>query len=574
MIITNNFHESDVHRRSSTGPTHTEAHVTARILTLSLTLTIAACTGPAGTNGINGTNGTDGTDGTDGVNGTDGDDGLDRVLDPSLSPLDKMFTALGGRDTLLAASGFTVDADGTRFIAGEGLTPEGEPVAANRYSTTTSVDLANDFARVDTARDITFVFPQPQSYAEIARGELGVVDGIEHAFGFPTGAMSADRAAAFRKQLRLMQPLLLARTIAEGESLVSDGGEALIGRQLFHVLVVEDDVAPIDIYVDTDTGEIARIATVENDYFARDVALEVIYLDWQPTSGALFAPAEAFLVKDGELLVAETRSVTTIGEQNGFEFPVGAAPVANDALAERGARSHQYHYTLQSFGLPLDGVEGPFASVVVRPGVVQLLGVTHNALVIEQANGLVVVDAPLYDERAEAILAEVATRFPGKPVTHVIASHFHEDHVSGIRTLLGATNASLVVSETTEAFWRDILRASSTIVPDALAENPRTVDIVTVADGGSIVLADALRPVTVNDIENGHANDLLVPVADDVAFSVDIYSPGNGAVPFASAQLRDALIGLGLDGGTLRIVGGHGGATHTFAELESAIDSL
>lgn len=550
--------------------------MTARILmfSLALTLAMAACSGPAGTNG---TPGADGVDGDDGTNGTNGVDGSDRTLDPSLAPLEKMFAALGGREALLATAAFTVDADGTRFIAGEGATPDVAPVAANRYSTTTSVDLANDFARVDTARDITFVFPQPQSYSEIARGELGAVDGIEHAFGFPTGAMSADRAAAFRKQLRLMQPLVLARAIAEDETIASDGGEALIGRQLFHVVLVDNDVAPIEVYVDTKTGEIARVLTKENDYFARDVALEAIFLDWQPTDGAaLFAPVEAFLVKDGELLVAESRATTTVTSLDAavFEFPADATPVANEALAERGERSSQHHYTLQSFGLPTDGIEAPFTPVVVQPGIVHLLGLSHNALVIEQSAGLVIVDAPLYDERAEAILAEVATRFPGKPVTHVIASHFHEDHVSGIRTLLGATNAALVVSETTEAFWRDILAASSTIVPDALAENPRTVDIVIVPDGGSIVIADALRPVTVNDIANGHANDLLLPVADDVAFSVDIYSPGNGAVPFASAQLRDALVELGLDNDTLRIVGGHGGATQTFAELEDAIDAL
>jgi glyoxylase-like metal-dependent hydrolase (beta-lactamase superfamily II) len=449
---------------------------------------------------------------------------------------------------------------------------------ANEYSTTTSVDVTQDFARVDTARDIGFLFTGlSQTFSEIAQGGLGAVDGVESAFGFPTGAMSPDRAAAFRKQLRLLHPLLLARAIAEDATIVSDGGEAVLGRLLFHVLVVDDAVAPIEVYVDAQTGEIARVATVENDYMHRDVPLEAIYLRWEP-AGALRAPREAYLVKDGEILIAEDREVATVDPSFAatlFDFPAGTTPVADAELALRGERSHQFHYTFQAFGLPFDGVEGPFTANPLTPSVVHLLGQTHHSLVVEQANGLVVIDAPLYDERAEAILAELATRFPGKPITHVVASHFHEDHVSGIRTLLGATDAALVVSERTAGFWREILGASSTIVPDALALNPRNVEILTVEAGGNLIIDDATNPVTLDNLVNFHAADLLMAYTPDadVAFIVDIYSPGNGAFPFVTAQFRDALVAAGLDSPTLRIVGGHGGLGD-FAQLESDIDAL
>jgi hypothetical protein len=273
---------------------------------LPLTL-LFACSGPPGIDGVNGAdgqkgdpglNGLNGLDGQDGQNGLNGDngqdgqdgrDGVDRVLDPSLAPLDKMFFALGGREAILALTSARIEATGARFVAGEGFTPESEPVAANTYATTTSLDFEGGAARVDTTRQIQFLFPQQQTYAEIVRGELGAVDGIEHAFGFPTGAMSADRAAAFEKQLRLLQPLLLARAIADDETLVTDGGNAFLGRLLFHVLVVEDAVAPLEIYVDAATGEIARVATIENDYLHRDVAVEALYFDWVP-SGAPRGP--------------------------------------------------------------------------------------------------------------------------------------------------------------------------------------------------------------------------------------------------------------------------------------------
>lgn len=549
----------------------------AKTLAAMVSMTTAiACSGPAGAPGAAGK---DGAPGEDGAAGAPGADGEDRVLDPTLAPLDKMFAALGGRDAVLALEGIEVDATGVRFIAGQGPDPAAEPAVANAYATTTSLDLGQDFARVDTAREVRFLFAGTiQTFAEIAQGDRGAVDGIESGFGFPTGAMGPDRAAAFRKQLRLMHPLLLARAIAADETIVRDGGEAVLGRLLFHVLVVDDAVAPIEVYVDAQTGEIARVATVENDYMHRDVPLEAIYLRWEP-AGTVRAPREAYLVKDGEILVAEDREVAVVDptfDAALFDFPAGANPAVDADLALRGERSHQFHYTGQGFGLPFDGIEGPFTANALTPSVVHLVGQTHHSLVVEQQNGLVVIDAPLYDERAEAILDELGTRFPGKSITHVVASHFHEDHVSGIRTLLGATNASLVVSAHTADFWREILAAPSTIVPDALAANPRNVAIITVPPSGTLTLPDATNPVTLNNLTNFHAADLLMAYTPDadVAFIVDIYSPGNGAYPFVTAQFRDALVAATFDSPTLRIAGGHGFGTATFAQLESDIAAL
>jgi hypothetical protein len=139
---------------------------------------------------------------------------------------------------------------------------------------------------------------------------------------------------------------------------------------------------------------------------------------------------------------------------------------------------------------------------------------------------------------------------------------------AGIRTLLGETNATLVVAEQAASFWRGILRAPSTIVEDSLAAAPRAVDIVTVDASGTLTLADATRPVQLFNFANSHADDLLFTRAGGVGFVVDVYSPGNGAGAL-SAEFRDAIEDAGLDDGVF--VGGHGGAVQTFAELDAAI---
>jgi len=55
-----------------------------------------------------------------------------------------------------------------------------------------------------------------------------------------------------------------------------------------HRLVVQDSVYPITLYVDTETGRIDKLETVEFDYVNGDVALEVNYHDWQSIEGIAF----------------------------------------------------------------------------------------------------------------------------------------------------------------------------------------------------------------------------------------------------------------------------------------------
>jgi alkyl sulfatase BDS1-like metallo-beta-lactamase superfamily hydrolase len=53
---------------------------------------------------------------------------------------------------------------------------------------------------------------------------------------------------------------------------------------------------------------------------------------------------------------------------------------------------------------------------------------------IEQMpHSVLAVEAPLYDEYTRGALVQVNEAFPGKPLTSVVATHFHYDHIGGIR---------------------------------------------------------------------------------------------------------------------------------------------
>ena len=48
----------------------------------------------------------------------------------------------------------------------------------------------------------------------------------------------------------------------------------------------------------------------------------------------------------------------------------------------------------------------------LAPGVLFVTGTTHNSVVVDQAGGLIVVEAPLNEPRSEAVLAKIRELFP------------------------------------------------------------------------------------------------------------------------------------------------------------------
>jgi hypothetical protein len=88
---------------------------------------------------------------------------------------------------------------------------------------------------------------------------------------------------------------------------------------------------------------------------------------------------------------------------------------------------------------PVRQATSPYARVSshkVADGVWYVTGGTHHSAVIEMSDHLIVVEAPLNDERALAVLAEVRGLSP-KPIKFVVNSHHHFDHAGGLRAVAG-----------------------------------------------------------------------------------------------------------------------------------------
>ncbi len=494
----------------------------------------------------------------------------------SLTPLEKAFVGIGGEEALAHLNSFVLEASGTRWNNDEGFSPDAPTMAINTFSTTVSYDVAGDNLRLDHNDRITaFGLNVPQVFSEIIIGNLGFVAGVDNILGIPERDMLSDRWAMIRKQQRLLNPQLILLDILADPSIASEGGVQLLNGSVHHLLVVEDDVHPITLYVNAATGHLAKASTMENHYLHRDVVLEAFYLGWQPTEAGIRFPYEVFIALNESIILHETRdSVQVNGDLDDalFAFPNGAAPMFDAALVRRGERSSQFQAAFVALGLPQDGVQTFVQATELAPGVFHLTGGSHHSLIVEQDAGIVVVEAPLYGPRSEAIIAWIETSFPGKPISSVIVSHFHEDHAAGARTFV-AEGATVVVSEKTASLFTEVFEARSTILPDALELNPVTATIEIVPSDEPLTLADATRPVVVIPVENSHADDLVmtyVPAAG-VLFISDIYNPGTPGqlFPTGPAELLASIASHGISVST--IAGGHG-AVSSFSDLEGLVN--
>jgi hypothetical protein len=170
--------------------------------------------------------------------------------------------------------------------------------------------------------------------------------------------------------------------------------------------------------------------------------------------------------------------------------------------------------------------ESPLALAEVRPGLWEVSGANqgfYRMQFAELADRVVVYDAPVSPSTTKAMIEKFREKVPDKPISHVVLSHFHSDHIGGVRTLaeLGAT---IVAAADVQPIVQKVALAQARLF--AVADTPLP-QLKFATATATLNLGDANRPLRVLEVrDNPHVNRLLVlhDVANRAAMGSDMYS--------------------------------------------------
>ena len=126
-------------------------------------------------------------------------------------------------------------------------------------------------------------------------------------------------------------------------------------------------------------------------------------------------------------------------------------------------------------------------------GIWRLTGGRGSASVLVEFNDhLKLIEAPRNDAWVRAVIAKARELRPNKPLTHVINTHHHFDHTGGLRTAI-AEGLTVITHQGNAAFVEEIAKRPHTVVPDALAKNPKPLMLQTLKE--DTVLTDGRMTV-------------------------------------------------------------------------------
>jgi len=207
---------------------------------------------------------------------------------------------------------------------------------------------------------------------------------------------------------------------------------------------------------DATTHLLTKLETLRDHPIAGDTTTEILYRDYRDVGG-LRLPFEMIDRTAGvptEVLKTTSIELNVSELEEKFRVPSDVARVADDPDEERVER--------------------------VGRGVYLIRG-AYNVMFAAFRDYVVVLEAPLNTRYADACIRHIHETVPDKPIRYVVSTHFHFDHIAGIRRYV-AEGATIVTTPDAKPVIERAVASVHTMRPDALSRAPRAAVIETVND--------------------------------------------------------------------------------------------
>lgn len=327
------------------------------------------------------------------------------------------------------------------------------------------------------------------------------------------------------------------------------------GAMTRHTTAVTKYAEPVSLFFDPQTKLLAGYETTDTEALDGDVPAQYVFADYRDVGGVKL-PHKVTVKKNNKDYSDVQYTSASINDPDArkvFDIPEAASAEAGKAIAA--------------------GEYTPLTISKIADGVYFAKAYSHNSMVVEFPQWLVVVEAPYTDTQSKVLVKTLKEQFPNKPIQYAAVTHHHSDHIGGVRGL-AAAGATILVEKGHAPALLPLVEMHHTHPADSLEAARRAG-----AKTGMVEVFETKKTITdgKQSLElyaftgSPHAEPMVmmyVPSAK-ILFQSDLWFPATGGSGNPAAkQLYDSIKALKLDVKTM--AGGHGGVG-PFAELDNAV---
>ena len=458
--------------------------------------------------------------------------------------LDAGIKAMGGLAELQKIADITRELSGDRSDEGQGMEPvwprAAEPPVLNHARITSVRDIRG--GRAFDEVEATIFGGQPIHFRSVVAGPnaFGVSDLAKNVRVLPPPAVTGARAARFRRDPETL--LLAAGGRPEALRWVGDGEFA--GHKQRVISFADVDGTQVSLYFDAGTNLLTKTEYLNDDPVLGDVVTETVYADWRPV----------------EKVMLPFRYTDRVGGSVLQDLRVNAVKINThpaDTL-----------FAMPDYAKIEPAQPGP-AVKKLGDDVYALLG-PYNSLFVVFKDHVLVLEAGSNNRYSAASIAEIKKVAPDKPIRYLVSTHFHFDHLSGVRSYI-AEGTTIVTTPAAKSVIERAATALHVMRPDALSRNPKTAVIETIDDRR--VFDDGVHKVELYRFASPHAGQMIIAYLpkEKILFEadmLDIPEAGNPVAGDDTIDLSKQIEKLGLQVETIIPVHGKIG---TMSDLTTAV---